>query len=87
MLDLFTFIYLRSLLTPGHFFSKKQIFFIFCNLRFHFISNYKKQLEDLTVLKRSPYLLKNVKIGQDRLRLIINHILFYGGCGHFGQVT
>ena len=46
-----------------------------------------RKLEDLTVLKRSPDLLSNVKIGQDQLRLIIKHILFYGGCGHFGQVT
>ena len=39
------------------------------------------------VLKRSPDLLNNGKIGQDQLRLIMNHILFYGGCVHFGQVT
>ena len=39
------------------------------------------------VLKRSPDLLNNVKIGQDQLRLIMKHILFYGGRGHFGQVT
>ena len=39
------------------------------------------------VLKRSPDLLNNVKIGQDQLRLIMQYILFYGGCGHFGQVT
>ena len=45
------------------------------------------RLEDLTVLKRSPDLLNNVKIGKDQLRLIMKHILFYGGCGHFGQVT
>ena len=38
-------------------------------------------------LKRSPDLLNNVKIGQDQLRLIMKHILFNGGCGHFGQVT
>ena len=31
------------------------------------------------VLKRSPDLLNNVKIGQDQLRLIMKHILFYGG--------
>ena len=36
------------------------------------------------VLKRSPDLLNNVKIGKDQLRLIIKHILFYGGNGHFG---
>ena len=45
------------------------------------------KLEDLTVLKRSPDLLNNVKIGQDQLKLIMKHILFYGGCRHFGQVT
>ena len=39
------------------------------------------------VLKRSPDLLNNVKIGQDQLPLIMKHILFYGGCSHFGQVT
>ena len=37
-----------------------------------------KQLEDLTVLKRSPDLLNNVKIGQDQLLLIMKHILFLG---------
>ena len=45
------------------------------------------KLEDLTVLKRSPDLLNNVKIGQDQLQLIMKHNLFYGCCGHFGQVT
>ena len=39
------------------------------------------------VLKRSPDLLNNAKIGQDQLSLIRKHILFLGGCGHFGQVT
>ena len=38
----------------------------------------KTKLEDLMVLKRSPDLLNNVKIGQDQLRLMMNHILFYG---------
>ena len=38
------------------------------------------------VLKRSPDLFNNVKIGQDQLRLTMKHILFYGRCGHFGQV-
>ena len=36
------------------------------------------------VLKRSPDLLNNVKIGQDQLWLIMKHILFNGGYGHFG---
>ena len=48
---------------------------------------YQTKIEDLVVLKRSPDLLNNVKIGQDQLQLMINHILFYGGCSHFGQVT
>ena len=39
------------------------------------------------ILKRSPGLLNNVKIGQDQLRLIMKHILFYGGYSHFSQVT
>ena len=39
------------------------------------------------VLKHSPDLLNNVKLGQDQLRLIMKHILFYEGCGHFDQVT
>ena len=47
----------------------------------------KEKLEDLTVPKHSPDLLNNVKIGQDQLQLIMKHILFYGGCGHFRQVT
>ena len=51
------------------------------------LSTHKYLLEDLTVLKRSPDLLNNVKIGQDQLQLIMKHVLFYGGCGHFGQVT
>ena len=42
-----------------------------------------RKLEDLTVLKRSPDLLNNVKIGQDQLRLIMKHILFYGDFGHW----
>ena len=45
------------------------------------------KLENLTVLKRSPDLLNSVKIGQDQLQLKMKHILFYGGCCHFGQVT
>ena len=37
----------------------------------------KFKMEDLKVLKRSPELLNNVKIGQGQLRLIIKHNLFY----------
>ena len=46
-----------------------------------------QKLEEMTVLKRSPDLLDNVKIRQDQLRHIMKPILFYGGCYHFGQVT
>ena len=35
------------------------------------------KLEDLKVLRRSPDLFNNVKIGQGQLQLIIKHILFY----------
>ena len=35
------------------------------------------ELEELKVLKRSPALLNNVKLGQVQLRLIMKHILFY----------
>ena len=34
------------------------------------------KLEDLKVLRRSPDLLNNVKIGQDQLQLIMEQILF-----------
>ena len=46
-------------------------------------------LEDLKVLRRSPDLLNNVKIGQGQLQLIMEPICFtiYGDCRHFGQVT
>ena len=37
----------------------------------------EKQLEDLKVLRRSPDLFNNVKIGQGQLQLIMKHILFY----------
>ena len=48
------------------------------------LSLLRPKLEDLTVLERSPDLLKNVKIGQDQLQLIMKHILSYGGYSHFG---
>ena len=35
------------------------------------------KLEDLKVLRRSPELLNNVKIGQGQLQLIMKQILFY----------
>ena len=46
-------------------------------------------LEDLKVLKRSPDLLNNVKIGQGQFRLItqIYFVLPYMGNDHFDQVT
>ena len=48
-----------------------------------------KKLEDMKVLKRSPDLLNNVKIGQGQLRLIIQTYLLlpYMGNDHFEQVT
>ena len=47
------------------------------------------KLEDLKVLKRSPDLFNNVKIGQGQLRLIIQtyFVIPYMGNGHFDQVT
>ena len=36
-----------------------------------------KKLEDLKVLRRSPDLLNNVKIGQGQVQLIMEQILFY----------
>ena len=66
----------------------------YCNIgdirmtqKWYVTTSNNKKLEDLMVLKRSPDLLNNVKIGQDQLQHIMKHILFYGGCGHFGQVT
>ena len=49
----------------------------------------KFKLEDLKVLRCSPDLLKNVKIGQGQLRLITKRIFFYHiwGLSHFGLVT
>ena len=50
--------------------------------------NTLNKLEDLKVLRRSPDLLNNVKIGQGQLQLIMEQILFYHiRCKHFGQVT
>ena len=43
-----------------------------------------RKLEDLKVLRRSPDLLNNVKIGQGQLQLIMEQICFYHI--HFGQV-
>ena len=46
--------------------------------------NIFNKLEDLKVLRRSPDLLNNVKIGQGQLQLIKEQICFYHI--HFGQV-
>ena len=40
-------------------------------------SKHMTELEDLKVLRRSPDLLNNVKIGQGQLQLIMEQILFY----------
>ena len=54
-----------------------------------FFCQHFHKLEDLNVLKGSPDLLNNVKIGHGQLRLIIqtNFVLPYLGSGHFDQVT
>ena len=39
-------------------------------------SQYRTILEDLKVLRRSPDLLNNVKIGQGQLQLLMEQILF-----------
>ena len=41
------------------------------------IMQHKFKLEDLKVLRRSPDLLNNVKIGQGQLQLIMEQILFF----------
>ena len=48
----------------------------------------KKKLEDLKVLRRSPDLLNNVKIGQGQLQLIMEKICFtiYGVCRHLNNL-
>ena len=50
---------------------------------------FERKIEDLKVLKRSPDLHNNVKVGQGQLRLIIQKyfVLPYMGSGHFDQVT
>ena len=54
------------------------------------LNGHSIKLEDLKVLKGSPDLLGNVKIGQGQLKLITETYFgftIYRGCGHFGQVT
>ena len=41
------------------------------------LGTYNVRLEDLKVLRRSPDLLNNVKIGQGQPQLIMEQILFY----------
>ena len=50
---------------------------------------YILKLEDLKVLRSSPDLLNNVKIGQGQLQLIMEQILFYHiwGLQSFGQAN
>ena len=40
------------------------------------LNQHKNKLEDLKVLRRSPDLLNNVKIGQGQLQLLMEQILF-----------
>ena len=49
-------------------FAQVSVLFISCDCNI--------KLEDLKVLRRSPDLFKNVKIGQGQLQLIMKHILF-----------
>ena len=51
-------------------FNPTQVF-AFHSLQFDIEHDHFRKLEDLKVLKRSPDLLNNVKIGQGQLRLII----------------
>ena len=44
-------------------------------------ADFIKKLEDLKVLRRSPDLLNNVKIGHGQLQLITKQILFYNILG------
>ena len=55
---------------------------LYLNKCFHysltlFTMEVQEKLEDLKVLRRSPDLLNNVKIGQGQLQLITKQILFY----------
>ena len=47
-----------------------------CHLLTFCKTSFKKKLEDLKVLRRSPDQLNNVKIGQGQLQLIMEQILF-----------
>ena len=62
---------------------------LFSHIRIYHECDGRIELEDLEVLKHSPDLLNNVKIGQGQLRLIIQtyFVLPYMGSGHFDQVT
>ena len=52
-----------------------ELKFLCENIAYVLDNNYK--LEDLKVLRRSPDLINNVKIGQGQLQLIMKQILFY----------
>ena len=43
----------------------------------HVCAPANKKLEDPKILRRSPDLFNNVKIGQGQLQLLMKHILFY----------
>ena len=58
-------------------YSKMLFNWTYDNVNSDLVSEQNNKLEDLKVLRRSPDLFKNVKIGQGQLQLIIKHILFY----------
>ena len=55
-------------------FYMRRFFFGLVYIKYH-LTSCQRELEDLKVLRRSPDLLNNVKIGQ--LQLIMKQILFY----------
>ena len=58
------------------FFGISNLLFIYFILSSEINAYQKPILEDLKVLRRSPDLLNNVKIGQGQLQLIMEQILF-----------
>ena len=74
----------------GAFAPQEQMFLFSLYFKKSYISKASKgkvKLEDLKVLRRSPDLHNNVKIGQGQLQLIMEQILFLNKNIHFGQVT
>ena len=69
--------------------SEIYILFFKVSLTIRHTATVSQKLEDLKVLKGSPDLLNNVKIGQGQIWLIIQtyFVLPYMGSGHFDQVT